>query len=54
MQRRHRRAHARIWSVLAFLLPALLLVALVIRQVGPAEAPAVKLEAVAESGADTQ
>jgi hypothetical protein len=43
MQRSHRRAHARIWKVLAVLLPAIIVLALVVRQNGPTEAPPVML-----------
>jgi hypothetical protein len=39
----HRRAHARIWTALAVLLPVIVVVALVIRQNGPREAPPVQL-----------
>jgi len=39
MLRSHRRAHARIWSLLACLLPAIILLALLIRQNGPRETP---------------
>ncbi len=45
MQRLHRQAHARIWMVLALLLPAIIVLALVIRQNGPTEAPPVRLSA---------
>lgn len=40
-----RRAHGRIWTVLAWVIPAILLAALVLRQNGPLERPAVRLEA---------
>jgi hypothetical protein len=43
MQQSHRRAHARIWTALAFLLPAIIIIALLIRQNGPREAPPVRL-----------
>ena len=43
MQRPHRRAHARIWMVLAVLLPAIIVLALVMRRNGPTEAPPVRL-----------
>jgi len=49
MQRRHRNAHARIWVILALALPAILIAAFAIRQVGPNEQPAVKIEPVAEA-----
>jgi hypothetical protein len=45
MRRRHRAAHARIWLVLAVLLPTALIAALALRQSGPGERPAVRLEA---------
>jgi hypothetical protein len=43
MKRGHRRAHRLIWLVLAGLLPAVLLVALAVRPVGPTEAPQIRL-----------
>jgi hypothetical protein len=43
MQRRHRRAHRRVWIVLALLLPLLLLGALALRQGDPREAAPVRL-----------
>ena len=43
VQRRHRLVHRRIWSVLAVLLPLLLVGALALRQTGPTEAPPVRL-----------
>ena len=45
MRRRHRAAHARIWVVLAVVLPAVILGALVLRQGGAGERPAVLLRA---------
>ncbi|HEX2527238.1 MAG TPA: hypothetical protein VHL31_13200 [Geminicoccus sp.] len=45
MQRRHRTAHARIWIVLAVMLPLVVVLGLVVRQDGPGERPAVLLEA---------
>jgi hypothetical protein len=45
MQGRHRRAHRRIWTVLALLLPLLLLGALALRQGDPREAAPVRLAA---------
>jgi hypothetical protein len=45
MQRRLRRAHRRIWFVLAALLPLVLLGALALRQGNPREAAPVRLEA---------
>jgi hypothetical protein len=43
MQRPLRTAHARIWTVLAVLLPAALLAVLAIRQTVPESRPAVQL-----------
>lgn len=43
------RVHRRIWTVLAVVLPAILLVAAAIRQEGPREVPAVRLSAPAEA-----
>lgn len=43
--RRLRLGHARIWTLLALLLPAILLAALTLRSGGPGERPAVLLEA---------
>jgi len=43
MQRRLRRAHRRIWIVLALLLPLLLLGALALRQGDPREAAPIRL-----------
>jgi hypothetical protein len=43
MRRGLRRAHRRIWTVLAVLLPLALLGALSLRQNGPREAPPVRL-----------
>ena len=37
MRMRHRRAHRRIWSAIALLLPGLFLAALMLRPGGPAE-----------------
>ena len=45
MQRRQRAAHARIWTVLAVLLPVALVAALMFRQTVPDDRPAVLLEA---------
>jgi len=47
MQRSLRRAHARIWTALAFILPAIIVLGLAIRQNGPREAPPVRLSAPA-------
>jgi hypothetical protein len=43
MRRAHRRAHRRIWFLLAVLLPAALILALATRQNGPRDAPPVRL-----------
>lgn len=40
-----RRVHRRLWTVLAVLVPAILVVGLLARQDGPREAPAVRLAA---------
>ncbi len=40
MQRPHRAAHARIWTVLVILLPVILIAAMAVRQTGPIERPA--------------
>jgi uncharacterized membrane protein YhaH (DUF805 family) len=45
MRRRHRDAHRATWLVLAFLLPAIVLLSLTLRPVGPTEAPQVQLAA---------
>ncbi|MGP1396262.1 MAG: hypothetical protein ACTS3R_12190 [Inquilinaceae bacterium] len=43
MRRPHRTAHARIWIVLAVALPAILIGAMIVRQGGPLERPAVQV-----------
>jgi hypothetical protein len=43
MRRRHRTMHGVAWTLLAVLLPFILVVAMSIRLDGPLEAPAVKL-----------
>jgi hypothetical protein len=43
MRRAHRRAHRLIWLLLAGLLPAVLLLSLVFRPIGPIEAPQIQL-----------
>jgi hypothetical protein len=43
MKQRHRGAHRVIWMVLAGLLPAVVLLSLVLRPVGPTEAPQIRL-----------
>jgi len=43
VQRAHRRVHARIWKALVILLPAIIVLALIIRQNGPREAAPVRL-----------
>jgi hypothetical protein len=45
MRRRHRRMHRAVWTILAVLLPAILIGAMSIRRDGPIEAPAVRLAA---------
>ena len=44
-QRRQRAAHARIWLILAFIPPLILLGGMALRQGGPLEAPAQRLSA---------
>jgi len=43
MRRRHRGAHRIIWFVLAGLLPAVVLISLALRPIGPTEAPQIQL-----------
>ena len=43
MRHRHRNVHRVIWLVFAGLLPAIVLVALVLRPIGPTEAPQIQL-----------
>jgi hypothetical protein len=50
MQRPLRTAHARIWTVLAVVLPIALLAILAIRQTAPEERPAVELAGEADDG----
>ena len=50
MQRRHRTAHARIWTALAIIIPAVLIAALALRQYGPTEKPAVRIDTSSEAG----
>ena len=50
MQRRHRKAHASIWMVLVFVLPAIILVSLLIRKRLPLEGPAVQISAPTSNG----
>ncbi len=45
MKRGHRRTHARIWMTLAVLLPLVIFVAMVVRQQGPLETRAERIEA---------
>lgn len=40
----HRRAHRRIWQILAIVMPLFLIWALALRPAGPLEAPAVRLD----------
>jgi hypothetical protein len=44
MQQRHRTAHAVIWTVLGFLLPLILVFGVMLRQNGPLEEPALRLD----------
>jgi hypothetical protein len=44
MRRRHRDTHRVVWFVLAGLLPAIILVSLVLRPIGPAESPQIQLK----------
>ncbi len=44
MQQRHRTAHAWIWTVLGFVLPLILVGGLMLRQNGPLERPAMRLD----------
>lgn len=44
MQTRHRTAHARIWMLLAIILPLLLVYALISKQTLPIDRPAVQIE----------
>ena len=43
MRRRHRDTHRLIWIVLAGLLPAVVLLSLALRPVGPVESPQIQL-----------
>ena len=43
MRRRHRQTHRVIWIVLSGLLPAIVLVSLALRPIGPTEAPQIQL-----------
>lgn len=52
MRRAHRRAHARIWMALAVLLPLVIVVAMAIRQQGPLETRAERIEAPSAEAAD--
>ena len=54
MQRAHRSAHARIWTILAILLPLTLLLAMAVHQTGPIEKSAVRLEAPGAEKADAK
>ena len=49
MRRRHRAAHRGLWTVLAVLLPMIVLFALAARRTGPLEAPQVQLVAPSPS-----
>ncbi len=54
MRRAHRTAHSRIWTVLAVLLPAILIASMLVRQNGPLEKRPRLLEAPIETGASSQ
>ncbi|MGA3004232.1 MAG: hypothetical protein ABSE20_21170 [Acetobacteraceae bacterium] len=43
MRRRHRDVHRVAWLALAFLLPAIVLLSLMLRPIGPTEAPQIQL-----------
>jgi hypothetical protein len=43
MRRRHRDVHRVAWLVLTFLLPAIVLLSLTLRPIGPTEAPQMQL-----------
>jgi hypothetical protein len=45
MRRRHREVHRTSWLVLVLLLPAIVLLSLMLRPIGPTEAPQVQLAA---------
>lgn len=45
MRRRHRDVHRMTWRVMALLLPAIVAVSLVLRPIGPTEAPQIQLAA---------
>lgn len=47
MRRAHRRAHLAIWTLLAVLLPLILIGATALRHNGPREAPPVRLDGAA-------
>lgn len=50
MMRKHRRAHALIWTILALLLPVALLASLLAGSRLPADAPPVRLDTSTEGG----
>ncbi|EAV45537.1 hypothetical protein SIAM614_22997 [Stappia aggregata IAM 12614] len=52
MKRAHRKAHARIWTVLGLLLPLVLFALLAMRQSPPTDRPAVLIEAPAGSSGE--
>jgi hypothetical protein len=54
MQRRHRQAHATIWTLLAIALPIALAVIFVSLPKFPADAPAVRLDAIAAATGATR
>ncbi|MEE4014319.1 hypothetical protein V1T76_19795 [Roseibium sp. FZY0029] len=52
MKRAHRKAHARIWTLLGLLLPLVFFTILAMRQSPPADRPAVLIEAPAENSGE--
>jgi hypothetical protein len=52
VKRAHRKAHARIWTVLGLLLPLVFFTILAMRQSPPADRPAVLIEAPVESSGE--
>lgn len=54
MQRRFRTAHSRIWTVLAVLLPVMLIAALAMRQTRPVDRLPVLVEPPAETTGSAQ
>jgi hypothetical protein len=52
VKRAHRKAHARIWTVLGLLLPLAFFAILAMRQSPPADKPAVLIEVPVESSGE--